>query len=77
MAVRHIGSRYVAGQTRSFARNNGREPRTTPIESPQSNRMAEAFVRANKRDHVRVIRARMQRLSRTSYQLGLGRVDGF
>jgi transposase InsO family protein len=31
--------------TRSFARDIGLEPRTTPIESPQSNGMAEAFVR--------------------------------
>ena len=36
---------YVAGETRSFARDIGFEPRTTPIESPQSNGMAEAFVR--------------------------------
>src|SRR5207248_7896399 len=32
----------------------GLEPRTTPIESPQSNGMAEAFVRTIKRDYVRV-----------------------
>ena len=31
------GSCYVAGDTRSFARDIGLEPRTTPIESPQSN----------------------------------------
>ena len=30
------------------------EPKTTPIESPQSNGMAEAFVRTIKRDYVRV-----------------------
>jgi hypothetical protein len=40
--------------TRSFARDIGLEPRTTPIESPQSNGMAEAFVRTIKRDYVRV-----------------------
>ena len=39
------GSCYLAGETRSFARNIGLDPRTTPIESPQSNGMAEAFVR--------------------------------
>jgi transposase InsO family protein len=39
------GSCYIAGDTRSFARDIGLEPRTTPIESPQSNGMAEAFVR--------------------------------
>src|SRR5262249_12275163 len=34
---------YVAGDTRSFARDIGLEPRATPLESPQSNGMAEAF----------------------------------
>jgi putative transposase len=48
------GSSYIAGDTRSFARDIGLEPRTTPIESPQSNGMAEAFVRTIKRDSVRV-----------------------
>ena len=48
------GSCYVAGDTRSFARDIGLEPRTTPIESPQSNGVAEAFVRTIKRDYVRV-----------------------
>ena len=65
------GSCYVAGETRSFARDIGLEPRTTPIESPQSNGMAEAFVRTIKRDYVRSVRARMRRPSCTSYQLGL------
>jgi hypothetical protein len=36
------------------ARDIGLEPRTTPIESPQSSGMAEAFVRTIKRDYVRV-----------------------
>ena len=48
------GSSYIAGDTRKFARDIGLEPRTTPIESPQSNGMAEAFVRTIKRDYVRV-----------------------
>lgn len=48
------GSCYVARDTRDFARNIGLEPRTTPIESPQSNGMAEAFVRTFKRDYARV-----------------------
>ena len=48
------GSCYVADETRRFARDIGLEPRTTPIESPQSNGMAEAFVRTIKRDYVRV-----------------------
>jgi putative transposase len=38
----------------AFARDIGLEPRTTPIESPESNGMAEAFVRTIKRDYVRV-----------------------
>lgn len=50
------GSGYVAAETRAFARDIGLEPRTTPIESPQSNGMAEAFVRTIKRDYVRVSR---------------------
>ena len=48
------GSCYIAGETRRFAREIGLEPRTTPVESPQSNGMAEAFVRTIKRDYVRV-----------------------
>ncbi len=48
------GSGYIATETRRFAREIGLEPRTTPIESPQSNGMAEAFVRTIKRDYVRV-----------------------
>lgn len=48
------GSGYIAHQTRRFARDIGFEPRTTPVESPQSNGMAEAFVRTLKRDYIRV-----------------------
>ncbi len=48
------GSCYTAHDTRRFARNIGLVPRTTPISSPQSNGMAEAFVRTLKRDYVRV-----------------------
>jgi putative transposase len=48
------GSCYIASDTRSLARDIGLEPRTTPIECPQSNGMAEAFVRTIKRDYVRV-----------------------
>ena len=48
------GSGYIAHNTRRFARELGLEPRTTPVESPQSNGMAEAFVRTIKRDYVRV-----------------------
>jgi putative transposase len=48
------GSGYIAHNTRRFARELGLEPRTTPVESPQSNGMAEAFVRTIKRDYVRI-----------------------
>lgn len=48
------GSPYTAGDTRRFARDIGLVPRTTPVSSPQSNGMAEAFVRTLKRDYVRV-----------------------
>src|SRR3954451_21904745 len=45
---------YVSTEARRFAHEIGLEPRTTSIESPQSNGMAEAFVRTIKRDYVRV-----------------------
>lgn len=48
------GSCYTARHTRAFARDIGLVPRTTPVCSPQSNGMAEAFVRTLKRDYVRV-----------------------
>ncbi|WP_438823111.1 IS3 family transposase [Methylobacterium frigidaeris] len=48
------GSCYLARDTRRFARDLGLVPKTTPLESPQSNGMAEAFVRTLKRDYVRV-----------------------
>jgi putative transposase len=48
------GSPYTAGETRRLAREVGLLPRTTPIESPQSNGMAEAFVKTFKRDYARV-----------------------
>ncbi|TMJ14496.1 MAG: DDE-type integrase/transposase/recombinase, partial [Alphaproteobacteria bacterium] len=43
------GSCYIARETRRFARDVGLVPCTTPLESPQSNGMAEAFVRTLKR----------------------------
>lgn len=46
------GSPYIARDTRSFAREIGLEPLTTAIRSPQSNGMAEAFVKTFKRDYV-------------------------
>ena len=48
------GSCFIAADTRALAREIGLEPRTTPVRSPQSNGMAEAFVKTMKRDYVRV-----------------------
>jgi putative transposase len=48
------GSPYTAGETRALARDVGLVPCTTPIQSPQSNGMAEAFVKLIKRDYARV-----------------------
>lgn len=45
---------YVAGESRNFSRELRPEPRTTPIESQQSNGLAEAFVKTFKRDYVQV-----------------------
>jgi len=46
------GSGYIAGKTRSFAADIGLKPLTTPVCSPQSNGMAESFVKTMKRDYV-------------------------
>ncbi|WP_218171439.1 IS3 family transposase [Pseudomonas gingeri] len=46
------GSAYIAEQTRLFARQIGLQPVTTPVRSPQSNGMAESFVKTIKRDYV-------------------------
>jgi putative transposase len=48
------GSCYTAIETRNFAKDIGFLPLTTPVESPPSNGMAEAFVRTFKRDYVAV-----------------------
>ena len=48
------GSPYTAGETRALARDIGLVPCTTPIQSPQSNGMAETFVKLIKRDYARV-----------------------
>ncbi|WP_408892112.1 IS3 family transposase [Neoroseomonas oryzicola] len=48
------GSPYAARDTRTFARDIGLLPKTTPLESPQSSGMAEAFARTFKHDYVRV-----------------------
>lgn len=46
------GSCYIAKETREFARSLGFVVCTTPVRSPQSNGMAEAFVKTFKRDYV-------------------------
>jgi putative transposase len=48
------GSPYTARETRALAQVVGLVPLTTPIQSPQSNGMAEAFVKTFKRDYARL-----------------------
>lgn len=46
------GSAYIDHRTRSLARELGLEPLTTPVRSPQSNGMAESFVKTMKHNYV-------------------------
>ena len=48
------GSPYIARDTRIFARQIGLKPCFTPVKSPQSNGISEAFVNTLKRDYVNV-----------------------
>ena len=48
------GSAYIAEQTLLFALQIGLQPVTTPVRSPQSNGMAESFMKTVKCDHVRI-----------------------
>jgi putative transposase len=48
------GSCFIAKDTRSLLMDIGMEPCSTPVRSPQSNGMAEAFVKTFKRDYVLV-----------------------
>ena len=48
------GSAYTAKDTRIFARQLGLKSCFTPVKSPQSNGMSEAFVKTFKRDYVDV-----------------------
>lgn len=55
--VEHLsdnGSCYTAKDTRDFAAALGLVPRFTPVRSPESNGMSEAFVKTLKRDYVRI-----------------------
>lgn len=51
---RCYGSCFIAKDTRSLLIDIGMEPCSTPVRSPQSNGMAEAFVKTFKRDYVSV-----------------------
>ena len=48
------GSCYTAAESRSFAKLLGLKPITTPVTSPQSNGMAESFVKTLKRDYAKL-----------------------
>ena len=48
------GSPYVARETRIFACQLGLKPCFTPVRSPESNGISEAFVKTFKRDYVQV-----------------------
>lgn len=48
------GSCFIAKDTKSLLRDIGMQPCSTPVRSPQSNGMAEAFVKTFKRDYVSV-----------------------
>ncbi len=48
------GACYTAKDTKTFARQLNLKPCFTPVASPQSNGMSEAFVNTLKRDYVRV-----------------------
>ncbi len=49
------GSCYTAKETRAFSRQLNLEQRTTALRSPQSNGMAESFVKTIKRDYISVM----------------------
>lgn len=46
------GSGYIAQQARAFAAELGLKPLTIPVCSPQSNGVAESFVKTMKRDYI-------------------------
>ncbi|AHA69226.1 Transposase (plasmid) [Shigella dysenteriae 1617] len=46
------GSCYRANETRQFARMLGLEPKNTAVRSPESNGIAESFVKTIKRDYI-------------------------
>jgi transposase InsO family protein len=52
--LRVNGAPYTAKETRIFARQLGLKPCFTPVQSPQSNGISEAFVNTLKRDYAHV-----------------------
>ena len=61
------GSAYIDHRTRSFARELGLQPLTTPVRSPQSNGMAESFVKTMKHNYVAYLRQDRRCRSRASH----------
>ncbi|XPN99287.1 IS3-like element IS2 family transposase [Shigella sonnei] len=49
------GSCYRANETRQFARMLGLEPKNTAVRSPESNGIAESFVKTIKRDYISIM----------------------
>ncbi|EIT7418029.1 IS3 family transposase [Escherichia coli] len=49
------GSCYRANETRQFARILGLEPKNTAVQSPESNGIAESFVKTIKRDYISIM----------------------
>ncbi|MFJ5314434.1 IS3 family transposase [Escherichia coli] len=49
------GSCYWANETRQFARMLGLEPKNTAVRSPESNGIAESFVKTIKRDYISIM----------------------
>ncbi|AVO80754.1 IS3 family transposase [Klebsiella michiganensis] len=49
------GSCYRANETRQFARMLGLEPKNTAVRSPESNGIAESFVKTIKRDYINIM----------------------
>ncbi|MEI1642058.1 IS3 family transposase [Escherichia coli] len=49
------GSFYRANETRQFARMLGLEPKNTAVRSPESNGIAESFVKTIKRDYISIM----------------------
>ncbi|WP_148935109.1 IS3 family transposase [Escherichia coli] len=49
------GSCYRANETRQFARMLGLESKNTAVRSPESNRIAESFVKTIKRDYISIM----------------------